>query len=225
MNVLESHKNVFHVLEPELLKLGFNHAEYLSDFCSLDFRKDVNQVSFYITVNFFNNSLGINVIKGYVLLQDVNMILGNFVDLNVNSEFLTLTNHEDKEKVLNSKKELNSISNKGDISLYSSEIVKHIKDITIPFFAKYKDINVINEKIINEVPDDDYTNYIPGQTNFKVLIIMKLCGNPKYEGFKNWALDAYKRGAEIDANLYGVDYKTLNSLVAYLDSGQYKKNQ
>ena len=68
------------------------------------------------------------------------------------------------------------------------------------------------------MPRTEYFNYFQDHTEFKVLIIMKICNNPEYEAYKNWALGVYKKGFGLDMNKYEADYTALKLLIAYLDN-------
>jgi len=221
MDIIKSHENIFKELKLILTGMEFNKAEYYSQFCSLNFIKGINQVSNHIKLQLFNDSLGINYLQGHILLNEVNEILGKFVNLKGNNEFITLKDYINKEKLTNKLQEINMTLKNRNKSQYLIDIINHIKNLIIPFFEKYPDIEAINNEIINKVPQKEYTNYITGKTNFKVLIIMKLCKNPKYGDFRNWALEVYKRGIEIDKTKYGADYEILQSLISYLDNEQY----
>jgi hypothetical protein len=58
----------------------------------------------------------------------------------------------------------------------------YILQYTIPFFDKVTSLQVVNDEIIDKVPQNEVANYIPGSfMSSKKQIIMKLCNNPKYE--------------------------------------------
>lgn len=109
------------------------------------------------------------------------------------------------------------IKSNADLEEYKVRLFEYLKNYEFPFFVQISSLRDVNDKIIDKVEHEVYTDFIPGQSNFKVLIIMKLLNNPKYIDFKNWALEAYKRGFDLKPERYGADYKTLKQLIDYLD--------
>ncbi|EWH09370.1 hypothetical protein KLA_17319, partial [Cellulophaga geojensis KL-A] len=107
---------------------------------------------------------------------------------------------------------------------FENEIISHIDSYILLFFEKFYNLQDLNDKILNDLPKEEYANYIPGQTNFKVLIIMKLCNSSKYIDFKEWALSTYKKGVEINATKYGKDYEILQRLISYLENEDFNNS-
>ncbi len=91
-----------------------------------------------------------------------------------------------------------------------------------PFFAKFHDIKTINDKILNVVPEKDYPEWIHGKSTLKILIIMKLCGNPKYEAYKASKEKDYLFFVNQNPSMWKPAYDTFLALVDYLDKGCYK---
>ena len=223
MDTKKSHENIFKELKPILTEMGFNNAEYYSHFCSLNFTKVLNKVSYHIRLQFFNDSLGINYLQGHILLNEVNEMIGKFIDLKVNNEFITLKDYINKKKLTNKLREMNIISKNMNKSQYLIDIINHIKNLIIPFFNKYPDITAINEKILNKVPQKDYPEWFHGKSTLKILIIMKLCNNPKYNFYKASKEKEYLAFVNQNPAMWKPAYDTFCSLVEYLDKGHYNK--
>ncbi|WP_158975052.1 hypothetical protein [Cellulophaga sp. L1A9] len=223
MSILNQHKKIFSLVQVELEKLGFTEFVYEPHFYSLDATKKFGDLTYNLTFQLLSKSISLGYVYGFILVNPVNKILKQFIpDLSDNNELITLKNHINGGKQEDFKKinEQLKTKNTGD---YIMAIIDHIKKIDLPFFNKYPTIETINQEIINKVPEEGYFEWFPGELNFKVLIIMKLCNNLKYDEFKNWALNAYKKGVDIDYERYKKDFKNLHTLLDLLDSGSYLK--
>ncbi len=222
MSILKKQKKTFDLIQVELEQFGFNEFNYRPHNYLLDAKKNIGELTYLLRVH-LAKGISLSFVRGHIMVNPVNKILNQFIpDLSRNNEFITLKNHknggtqDDFEKINRHVKNV-------DIGVYITAIMEHIKKIDFPFFAQYPTLETINQEIINKVPHDDYNKWFPGKLNFKVLTIMKLCSNPNYDAFKNWALSAYKKGVEIDHDYYINDFNNLNTLLALLDSGNYLK--
>jgi hypothetical protein len=223
MSILNQHKKIFSLVQVELEKLGFTEFVYEPHFYSLDATKKFGDLTYNLTFQLLSKSISLGYVYGFILVNPANKILKQFIpDLSDNNELITLKNHINGGKQEDFKKINEHLKTKktGD---YIMAIMDHIKKIDLPFFNKYPTIETIDQEIINKVPEEDYFEWFPGELNFKVLIIMKLCNNLKYDAFKNWALNAYKKGVDIDYERYKNDFKNLHTLLDLLDSGSYLK--
>ncbi len=218
----------FEWLDNFFSSLGFIDNDYSLEEKSFSFNKPNNDV-------FYNLNFGYALDKNQISLDGLiySSIQSNVVDsvlnkvgLSNNFEKIIVLDYPEHDKKFGDSdlKVINSlpVATKGEFDALIMIISDHISNYILPFFNKIPKLQAVNDEILNKVPEEEYAEYIPGQTNFKVLIIMKLCGNPKYESFKNWALEAYKRGAEMDESRYGADFETLQSLVTYLDGEHLK---
>ncbi|HAA15101.1 MAG TPA: hypothetical protein DCE41_26765 [Cytophagales bacterium] len=98
-------------------------------------------------------------------------------------------------------------------------LVQYIVKFIIPFFDSYSKLVDINEMIINGIPESEYKDYIPGQEkNLKVLSIMKLCGNLRYDAFKEKVFRNYEKGAAKNPERYGKHLQALKNLTSHLES-------
>lgn len=61
---------------------------------------------------------------------------------------------------------------------------EQLETIVLPFFDKIQTLQQVNDEILEKVDWNIYNKYISGETGAKVLIIMKLCNNPRYEAYK-----------------------------------------
>jgi len=217
MKIVESQKNICSILKPDMLNLGFESDEFSPHFYSIHFSVSDLQKTKHITLQFFNDSLGINSLRGFIALKQVNAILEKFIDIKLNKEYCTLNNYEKKEIIQTGIKNLNDISKQKNTNQYSLEILNHVNEIILPFFDKYPDLQSINDKILNQVPEKDYPEWIHGQSTLKILIIMKLCDNPKYEAYKASKEKEYMFFVNQNPTMWKPAYDTFLSLVKYLD--------
>ncbi|MBA6313829.1 hypothetical protein [Cellulophaga baltica] len=223
MSILNQHKKIFSLVQVELEKLGFTEFVYEPHFYSLDATKKFGDLTYNLTFQLLSKSISLGYVYGFILVNPVNKILKQFIpDLSDNNELITLKNHINGGKQEDFKK-INEHLKTQKTGDYIMAIMDHLKKIDLPFFNKYPTLEAINQEIINKVPEEDYFEWFPGELNFKVLIIMKLCNNLKYDAFKNWALNAYKKGVDIDYERYKNDFKNLNTLLDLLDNGTYLK--
>ena len=210
--------------------IEFEESEYLAHHGVARYKKKKGNAIYRISLSMSLTNRGFVRISGDLGFESMNYHLGKIIDLK-NPDFEPLlTSHEvwrDKEAWTQILKDLGSmpLKLKSEVEAFQVAIMNHVGTYILPFFEKYPDLQAVNDKILNVIPQNDYSDYIPGlEKNLKVLIIMRLCGNPKYEEFRDWALDAYKRGVEIDANKYAQGLKDIQKLVAYLESEDFKKD-
>jgi len=223
MSILKQHKKIFSLIQVELEKLGFTEFSYRPHNYLFDAKKNIGEITYLLSFHLTSKSISLSYVYGDIMINPVNKILNQFIpDLSDNNERVTLTNHENGGNLEDFKK-INEHLKSNDTSVYIAAIIEHIKKVDLPFFAQYPTIETINQEIINKVPENDYADYIHSEKNFKVLIIMKLCNNPKYDNFKKWALDTYNKAIKEDFDLYKNDFNNLNTLLTLLDSGNYLK--
>lgn len=220
---MQFNKEIFNNLIPILKNKGLTESAYFEHNGGLDFYT-LNEVSDYrLTLDLDISKKGFVNIYGRVSFINVISILSKFTDFKPNVYEAIVINYDlykDKQNWNNIHKRFTTFPLKTalDIKGFEKEITSHIDTYILPFFEKFPNLQSVNDKILNSFPKEEYANYIPGQTNFKALIIMKLCNNPKYVDFKEWTLTAYKKGVEINSARYGKDYEVLKLLVDYLDN-------
>lgn len=220
MNILNTQDKISSALRTNLKEIGFDSDDYLPQFNSIRFFQNDSKKTKNITLQFYNDSLGINSLSGFLSLNDVNDILQRFVDLKVNKEYCTFKNFEQKQVISDEIIKLNAISKEGNIDQFSTAIISHINRIILPFFERYSDINTINE-IINKVPESDYPDWIHGQSTLKILIIMRLCSNTKYDEYKTKKEQEYISFVKQNESMWQPYYEKFLSLTRYLESNNF----
>jgi hypothetical protein len=101
---------------------------------------------------------------------------------------------------------------------------EYIVQYALPFFEKFTSLQVVNDNIINGVPQDALSNYIPGAFMYaKKLVIMKLCDNPGYDEYVQWLLETFRKNAEKDSLKWDAKYELHKRLAEYMNSGKYRE--
>jgi hypothetical protein len=176
-------------------------------------------ISFHLSTK----DITLNYVRVYIMVNPVNEILKQFKpDLSDNNELITLKNHINGGKQEDFKKinEHLKTKNTGD---YIMAIMDHIKKIDFPFFNKFPTLETINQEIINKVPEEDYFEWFPGASLNKIIIIMKLCNNPKYESYKSKNIKIGLQFVKQNPQMWKTKYERYLSLINFLDSGTYLK--
>jgi hypothetical protein len=110
-----------------------------------------------------------------------------------------------------------------DIQKFYYQIQYLYNDFLLPFSKNYTKIETINKIIIKKEPFHNWAKYLPGETLFKALVIMKICKNNQYNEF----LNDYKYNIENAINngnsRYLPYYKQLIKVTEYLEMDDYKK--
>ncbi len=222
MSILKKQKKTFDLLQVELEQFGFNEFNYRPHNYLLDAKKNIGELTYLLRVH-LAKGISLSYVRGYIMVNPVNKILNQFIpDLSDNNEFITLKNHknggtqDDFEKINRHVKNV-------DIGVYITAIMEHIKKIDFPFFAQYPTLETINQEIINKVPENDYFEWFPGAALNKIIIIMKICNNPKYEAYKLKNIKIGLQFVEQNPQMWEEKYKRYLSLIDYLDSGKYLK--
>lgn len=189
---------------------------------------------------FINPYLNVNRVQSWIVFEEVSKILfsilkqkgAHFTDSyfsGTDSNCVTSIPHFDKNQNWLIPKDNNLVLFQHrqieikNVKQTAEEVYEYLRTYHFPFFERVSSLQVVNDEIINKVPKEEYGNYIPGRfMNAKVLIIMKLCNNPRYNEFRDWALGAYAKGVEVNPDRYLEDFKIIKSLKEYLDSGKYK---
>lgn len=84
-----------------------------------------------------------------------------------------------------------------------------------PFIDKYTDLQTVNDEIIEKKSSDEWCNFIPGETIFKSLVIMKICGNNKYTEFLNDYKSNIENAISNGNSRYVPYYNQLLQLIKY----------
>ena len=175
-------------------------------------------------INFSNATYGSGIV-----FKEVNVILNKVTDININTEdtvsrYPNFNNNLDIFFASDVPVIANGYLQEGNFVSIMKLIMGNIKEYHFLFFERVSSLQVVNDEIIDKVPKEEYGNYITGRfMNVKVLIIMKLCANPRYEEYKNWAIGAYKKGVESNPDRYKEDYKIVLATIEYLDGVKYRE--
>jgi len=227
---MKFNEKIFEELKPILKGKNFDESLYFPHNGGLEYFRKTTENLHWISVDMGITNKGLVNIYGRISFFSVLEILQKFIDFNKKILFEEIVQnyyyHQNKELATQLYKSFGAIplKTKQDIEDFKQYISNHVDTYILPFCEKIPNLQAVNDEILDKVPQAEYTKYIPGKTNFKVLIIMRLCNNSKYNDFKNWCISAYKKGFDENPERYGKDYETLQSLIAYLDSGEYKKD-
>lgn len=173
-------------------------------------------------VNFSNVTYGSGII-----FKGVNSILSEVVEIGVENtvvKFPDMNNNFDIHFISNVPIMANGYFQEDNFNSLMKLVVANIKTYHFPFFERVSSLQVVNDEIINKVPQMELGNFIPGQyMNPKKLIIMKLCNNPKYGEFKNWLVEVFEKVIKTEPDRYLEGFKVVMATIEYLDSGKYKE--
>jgi RAB protein geranylgeranyltransferase component A len=101
-------------------------------------------------------------------------------------------------------------------------ISNHIDSYILPFFNQIKDLQQMNDEIINKIPQNEIGKYLNGMLMcYKKQIIMKLCNNPNYEKYTNWLLELNKDDYENGKERFDGEYEFHMTLIDYLGNMNY----
>ncbi len=107
-------------------------------------------------------------------------------------------------------------------AIEANAVLKNEK-VDLLFFNKYPTMETINQEIINKVPEEDYFKWFPGASLNKIIIIMKLCNNPKYESYKSKNISIGLQFVKQNPQMWKTKYERYISLINFLDNGTYLK--
>lgn len=118
---------------------------------------------------------------------------------------------EEVKQILNS---LNKITLESEANIITSShlLMEYIEKSLVPFWNKFSSLKMINDDIINIVPQLELSKYIPSHTPLKKLIIMKLCGNEKYKEYSDWMDETYQRMIINNPQQYEAQYQIYKEL-------------
>ncbi|HAA15100.1 MAG TPA: hypothetical protein DCE41_26760 [Cytophagales bacterium] len=219
---MKFNEDLFSWLEAPFSDLGFKKAIYFEHNGLFDFEKESEDSIQWIRMAFDITKKGFVRLDGYIQFKPVVDVLEKFVTIKEEFKEEIVGNYplyKQKQLWISECQRLSNLplNSSSDLDNFKIKIFSHIRDFILPFFDEYHSLQAVNDKIINEVQQNEYSNFIPGKTNFKVLIILRMAQNPKYEEFRDWALKAYQKGVELDAATYQKEYDTLVRLTNYLD--------
>jgi len=91
-----------------------------------------------------------------------------------------------------------------------------IERFALPFFDRNTTLKFINDEIIDKTPLEKMNEIIPGETVFKIIIIMRLCGNNRYNEFVDMFKNRIIKAIQSGAIKYEAYYQKLEKLLHYL---------
>ncbi|SHG65424.1 hypothetical protein SAMN05444372_108105 [Flavobacterium micromati] len=219
----------FERLKTYFNSIGFNESIHYEHNYDFDFYKKTDDLVYLVTLRYGIRNRFFYVGSTFfasINSNKVNCILEKFTYIKgVNEDTLLAFPNYNKnidDETLDQLKN-QPIQTEEDFQVALGIIATHIETYVLPFFAKVTNLQTINDEVINKVPQQDYTKYIKGSTTYKVLIIMKLCHNTKFDEFKNWALEAYEKEIPNDPEGWTEALMDLKSLIMYLENGQYQE--
>ncbi|MBE0393691.1 hypothetical protein [Flavobacterium sp. PL002] len=227
---MKFNEQIFNIFKSFFTEKGYPESKYLPHNGALDYyKKDKNNIH-WIRITLDITKKAFVDVYGQISFLEVTNILQKFLEIRTDYTEEIVVNYylyENREKWTDIWKALQAASplkTKEDIEIFKQNISNHVDTYIVPFFEKIPNLQAVNDEILNKLSFDEYPNFIPGNCTLKVLIIMKLCENTKYEDYKTLKLLAYKKNTETDYKNWIEDYETLQSLITYLDSGEYKKD-
>ena len=88
----------------------------------------------------------------------------------------------------------------------------------LPFFDMVSSLQVVNDEIINKIPQMELSDYIPGEMHLKKLIIMKLCKNSGYYEYVKWLEGSFQKGIEMNRAIYEPEMLVYKKVFDFLES-------
>lgn len=236
--------NIF-VAELKLHEFGFRQIEYSFDYNTALFVHEINGKYNFLNYGYGYDYRGLDKItfspssfNSWISFNHVENILKKILEVNYSGTISTVVDFRERNfhsniltvydrailepslRIIFENKKIQY----GTIRRMVKETYEYLSTYHFPFFERLSSLQVVNDEIIDKVPQIELGNYIPGQyMNLKKLIIMKLCDNSKYEEFKIWLNGVYEQMMKDEPNKYEEKYLLIQSLTEYLDSGKYKE--
>ena len=185
------------------------------------FKKTENKITIFFSVTLMANKLyGLN---SWLVYDEIESMIDSFMDkyqlkevrrypMTINFYKLRLgysymfeaynTHFENKEKI--------------DIVVKMTK--KNINEEFMPLWEKYADMQVVNDEIIDKIPQMKLHEFISGEMPLKKLVIMSICKNSKYDEYKNWMLGIQEENFLNKIEGAEKDYLLTKDLVEYLET-------
>ena len=90
-------------------------------------------------------------------------------------------------------------------------VYEYLTEVYQPFWEKYSNLQVFNDEVIDKIDQFKLSNYIPFDSAWKKMIIMKLCKNSNYQKYIEWLESVWKKKSETE------DLKQNNQYLMYLE--------
>ncbi len=178
--------------------LGFQDFEHDDFFYSWELHRESREKVDYLRYTFsrdkWKDEMFLHPPKSSIIFQKVNQILMSLDNKQPNNNVFEPTiielpdfdkkgtgNYYDIAKLLFVKNKIvNEEIFKEALALFKEQLATTV----LPFFDKIQTLQQVNDEILEKVDWNTYNKYISGESGAKVLIIMKLCNNPRYEAYK-----------------------------------------
>ncbi|OCB74407.1 hypothetical protein [Flavobacterium crassostreae] len=226
---MKFNEQIFNIFKSFFAEKGYPDSKYYEHNGALDYyRKDKNNIH-WITITLDITKKAFVDVYGQISFLEVTNILQKFIEIRTNPFEKIVVNYylyENREKwtdIWKALKAASPLKTKEDIEIFKQNISNHVDTYIVPFFEKIPDLQAVNDEILNKLSFEEYPNFISGNCTLKVLIIMKLCQNTKYEDYKQSKDKDYKMYVNQNPSMWQSSYDAFLSLTEYLDSGEYKK--
>ncbi|MDO4228647.1 MAG: hypothetical protein Q4C98_02440 [Capnocytophaga sp.] len=205
----------------------FNNCEHSLKHRSFDFYKENTKKRDSLFITYLINSKQLyisNTINYNISIEEVNKILSYFIDIQNSNEIVTvkkLPNLKHKEisdledKIF--KLPNYSLKKEKNLLIVTDILLEYISKSVLTFFSEIQSVQDVNDKILNVLPWDKWSDYIPGKTYYKALIILKLVKSNQYESFYTMYYNRIKDFFDSGMTELSEFLDTLVKLKNYLD--------
>lgn len=174
----------YEIIKEDFFKLGFNMGEPFPHNGVISFYKDDKRyvTTFGCDFNSEKEQFYINQSTySRIILEEVNNVLFQFIENSGNEHYTVsrLPDFKSEEPIVKA----TYITNKEDLAEAKNILLEYVTNNVLPFFEQIKTVEDVNEKIINVFDWMRWADYIPGQTYYKALIILKLSKSSSYDSF------------------------------------------
>ena len=130
-------------------------------------------------------------ISAHIYFKQIEELVAHFPkNPNIIDHHLTITPTKlivNSNQIYNlNKKTQDIILTKDNLQQITALINEYLTLIYKPFWEKYSVLQTVNDEIIDKVEQMKLSDYIPFQTPWKKLAIMKVCKNPNYQAYVEW---------------------------------------
>jgi hypothetical protein len=219
MNTKEKNEYLIKCLGIE--DIGFELIESDDD-TSYTFKKSSNKITFFLNVIIISNKLyGMGT---WLVHDEVEELISKcFLKHNIPNQGnypMTITFNN---LFPTSSQEYRELDN---IPFIDEEIISYIGMVAkiqiienfTPLWEKYSDLQIINDELIDKIPQMQLAKYISGEMPLKKLIIMRMCKNQNYTEYKNWLMGNYTTAYEQGTEQAEKEYFMLKDLIEYIES-------
>ena len=197
MTILDDFKNALN-----LESKGFIQCNDYEQYGEV-YKKKCNDAIIYINCRVEENTY--KGISAHVYFEEIEELVNHFPKTNpyLISNNLTLSLYKlsaNSDHIYSINKTANDVViNHNNIPVIASLVNEYLSLCYEPFWEKYSVLQTVNDEIIDKVEQMKLSDYIPFQTPWEKLAIMKVCKNPNYQAYVEW-LDSIwaKKGTNED---------------------------